>query len=82
MPMPYTKIELNELDSVRKMIRAAIALNYINTGEKYTIRTFYLGPRKRRRGSYQATTNKSDAYAAKIAVYKVENGYPVLFEYL
>jgi hypothetical protein len=74
--MSYTKIPLEKLESTRLRLRADLKELEKQNGEKYRVRTFYLGPRKvfeemtyKRR---QGTTNKPDAYAAKLAVYRVQ----------
>lgn len=53
----YTAIPLEDLNAVR----AAVHENM----PEFKIRTFFLGPRNRR----QRQTTRSNAYAAKIAVY-------------
>lgn len=67
-PMPYTKIPLDQLDYIRLELRSKLKRLEQSTGERYSIRTFYLGPRATR----QRNTNKADAYAAKIGIYKVK----------
>ena len=65
--MTYTRIPLDKLDEVR----TALKLRLKDLPEKHTIRTFYLGPRRKTwAGSDLGTTAKADAYAAKIAIYK------------
>lgn len=61
----YTKIKLTELDRVRAIANAAVK------PLGYTTRVFWLGPRPS--SEFQTTassTRKSDAVAAKIAIYK------------
>lgn len=84
-PMSYTKIPLDQLDYIRLELRAKLKRLEQSTGERYTIRTFYLGPRATR----QRNTNKADAYAAKIGIYKQQQSkydpsctYPVLDRYI
>lgn len=67
-PMSYTKIPLDQLDYIRLELRAKLKKLELSTGERYSIRTFYLGPRATR----QRNTNKADANAAKIGIYKVK----------
>ena len=69
---PYTAVPLEKLDCIRLELRAKLKRLETETGERYKIRTFYLGPRKKQRGSRPATTLKSVAYAAKIGIYKVK----------
>lgn len=75
MKKNYRKIPLDKLESTRLSIRAHLKFLEETTGKKYAIRTFYLGPRKEQSSKYhtirQGTTNKADAYAAKIAVYRI-----------
>lgn len=67
-PMSYTKIPLSQLDYIRLELRAKLKRLESVSGERYVIRTFYLGPRP-----YRArNTNKADANAAKIGIYKVK----------
>ena len=70
--MKYTQISLDKLDSVRLRTRADLKDLEKRTGKRYSIRTFYLGPRKVYGSRRQGTTNKTDAYAAKIAIYEVK----------
>ena len=67
-PMSYTKIPLSQLDYIRLELRAKLKRLESVSGERYCIRTFYLGPRATR----QRNTNKADANAAKIGIYKVK----------
>ena len=70
---PYTAVPLDELDYIRLELRAKLKRLETETGERYKIRTFYLGPRKTTRAySRAASTLKSAAYAAKIGIYKVK----------
>lgn len=71
--MKYIKIPLDKLDVVRLQTRASLKQLEQRNGKRYTIRTFYLGPRKKRQG----TTNKTDAYAAKIAIYEIRKFVPI-----
>ena len=64
----YTKIPLDQLDYIRLELRAKLKRLESVSGERYAIRTFYLGPRATR----QRNTNKADANAAKIGIYKVK----------
>ena len=70
--MTYIQIPLDRLDSVRLRTRADLKDLEKRTGKRYSIRTFYLGPRKVYGSRRQGTTNKADAYAAKIAIYEVK----------
>ena len=78
--MSYNKIPLEELESTRLRLRADLKELEKQNGEKYRVRTFYLGPRKVFEETFlnmtykrrQGTTNKPDAYAAKLAVYHVK----------
>ena len=69
---PYTAVPLEKLDYIRLELRAKLKRLETETGERYKIRTFYLGPRKKARNSRPASTLKSAAYAAKIGIYKVK----------
>ena len=73
MNTTYTKIPLEKLDEVRTGLNAKLKAHSQATGFRYKTRTFYLGPRKVYGGRRQGTTNKSDAYSAKLAVYE-DNG--------
>ena len=64
---PYTAVPLEKLDCIRLELRAKLKRLETETGDRYKIRTFYLGPRKKAR-----STLKSAAYAAKIGIYKVK----------
>lgn len=68
----YTPIALDKLDEVRLRLRADLAELKSRTGEEYILRTFFLGPRRKNTYIRPASTLKSDAYAAKIGVYKLE----------
>ena len=68
----YTPIALDKLDEVRLRLRADLAELKSRTGEEYILRTFFLGPRPKNLPSRPASTLKSNAYAAKIGVYKLE----------
>ena len=70
--MTYLQIPLARLDSVRLQTRARLKDLESRTGKRYSIRTFYLGPRRVIGSRRQGTTNKSEAYAAKIAIYEVK----------
>ena len=74
--MTYIQIPLARLDAVRLQTRADLKDLEKRTGKRYSIRTFYLGPRKVYNTRRQGTTNKSDAYAAKIAIYEVKSSGP------
>lgn len=74
MAMAYTRIPLEKLDEARSALRTHLKERTAATGHKYDIRTFYLGPR-RGFGNRQGTTNKADAYAAKLAIYDSKDGY-------
>lgn len=71
--MTYIQIPLEKLDVVRLQTRTDLKALEKRTGKRYSIRTFYLGPRKVYGSRRQGTTNKSDAYAAKIAIYEVKS---------
>ena len=73
MAMAYTRIPLETLDMARATLRRHLKEREAATGHKYDIRTFYLGPRRGFDGR-QGTTNKADAYAAKIAIYDSKDG--------
>lgn len=81
--MSYTKISLDQLGYIRRELRAKLKKLELSTGERYSIRTFYLGPR-----SYRGrTTTKADANAAKIGIYKLKRNsygemYPKLDRYV
>lgn len=76
-PMSYSKIPLEKLDYIRLTLRAELKKLEATTGQKYAIRTFYLGARP-----YRArNTVKADAYAAKLAIYKVVPGYNANYTY-
>lgn len=67
-PMPYTPVTMDQLEYVRLTLRAKLKQLEQSTGEKYSIRTFYLGPRP-----YRArNTNKAQARVAKIGIYKLK----------
>jgi hypothetical protein len=70
--MTYIQIPLEKLDAVRLRTRADLKDLEKRTSKRYSIRTFYLGPRKVFGSRRQGTTNKADAYAAKIAIYEVK----------
>jgi hypothetical protein len=72
----YTVIPMDKLDLARAELHKSLS----NTNIPYKLRTFYIGPRR----SDNATTNKSDALYAKIAIYKLMNKcrWPVLHSYL
>jgi hypothetical protein len=81
----FTKIPLEQLDYIRLTLRAELKQLETTTGEKYAIRTFYLGPRPYR----SRNTVKSAATAAKLGVYQVKESkyspgytYTVLDRYL
>ena len=63
----FTKIPLEKLDYIRGELNSKLRKLEASTGEKYSIRTFYLGPR----GLTDRNTIKANAYAAKIGIYKV-----------
>jgi hypothetical protein len=79
MSKSYKKIPLERLEIVRLQVRADFKKLERTTGKRYSFRTFYLGPRKEQNSVYhtirQGTTNKADAYAAKIAIYEVTGTY-------
>jgi len=62
----YTKISLEQLDYIRLELRAKLKRLEAETGDSYSIRTFYCGPRRYR----DRSTLKSKATAAKIGIYK------------
>ena len=64
---PYTMLPVDdvELAKIRKEIRNKLAAE--NPGVEFVLRTFYLGPR-----SSAMWSQKSTAFAAKIAIYKRE----------
>ena len=81
---PYTKIPLEKLDYIRLTLRAKLKQLEASTGEKYSIRTFYCGPREKYRTHRPASTLKAKATAAKIGIYKVVTknyGYGNFLEY-
>jgi hypothetical protein len=80
MAMRYMKIQLDKLDTVRAATHSGLKQLEASTGKRYSIRTFYLGPRRGPQGR-QGTTNKADAYAAKIAIYE-EKDYRNLVAYV
>jgi hypothetical protein len=63
----YTQIPMEKLDYIRSELNSKLRKLGASTGEKYSIRTFYLGPR----GYRGRNTTRTDAYAAKIGIYKV-----------
>lgn len=67
MNTSYTKIPLEQLDLVRTTLRAHLKSRTEATGRRYKIRTFYFGKRS---GSNRQYTLKSDATAAKVAIYE------------
>ena len=69
----YTVIPMDKLDFTREFLHESLKKANIN----YKLRTFYSGPRR----LYNATTNKSDAKFAKIAIYtKKETKYGSLYK--
>lgn len=70
-PTTYTVIPLATLDVARTTLNAMLKLRSKADGVRYGIRTFYLGPRRGYQNR-QGTTNKPDARAAKIGVYRFE----------
>ena len=69
----YTVIPMDKLDFARAELHKSLKKNNI----QYKLRTFYSGPRR----EYNATTNKSDAKFAKIAIYiKKEKKYGSYYE--
>jgi hypothetical protein len=76
--MTYIAIPLEKLEVVRLQTRASLKDLEKRTNKQYKIRTFYLGPRKiRADGGRQGTTNKTDAYAAKLAIYEIKRYDPI-----
>jgi len=75
MARNYKLIPLEKLEFTRLFLRAQLKDLESATGRRYSVRTFYLGPRKVYGGRRQGTTNKSDAYAAKLAVYQDNDRY-------
>jgi hypothetical protein len=73
MEKAYKLIPLERLEAVRLQVRADFKKLESTTGKRYSFRTFYLGPRKVYGSRRQGTTNKADAYAAKIAIYEVKS---------
>jgi len=72
--MSYTKIPLEKLDYIRLELRAKLKRLEAETGVRYAIRTFYCGHRTSQRTRWNrnpASTNKANATAAKIGIYKV-----------
>jgi hypothetical protein len=61
----YTPIPLEKLDYIRAELHTKLKQLSRSTGERYAIRTFYLGPRATR----QRNTTRADATVAKIAIY-------------
>lgn len=80
--MKFTPVPLADLDRTRSA--AKIEMDKISkiTGVKIKMRTFYLGPRPKKR-TRPISTRKGDAYAAKLAFYKVSptTGWPMLVGY-
>lgn len=72
----WTKISIEQLDEIKAQLKASLKELGERTGAKYRIRTFYLGARKTSRFSRcrGRTTNRADATAAKIAIYKFYKG--------
>lgn len=70
----YTVIPMDKLDFARAELHKSLKKNNIN----YKLRTFYSGPRQYN----NATTNKSDAKFAKIAIYTENGGGYYLSTYL
>ena len=67
----YTPIPMDKLDEVRTQTRKSLKDLEAQTGKRYGIRTFFLGPRPFQPGTKAASTLKSNARAAKIAIYEV-----------
>jgi hypothetical protein len=71
----YTVLPLNELDNARAIVKRTLRKVEAKTGDKYKIRTFYLGPRL---GWQRNNTLKRMATGAKIGIYKAyrfESGF-------
>jgi len=64
----FTKISLQALPMVRSELLKRLKVLSRETGKKYKIRTFYLGPRF---NSGQGQTLKRHAHSAKIGVYEI-----------
>ena len=75
MNTTYTKIPLEKLNETRTVLNAQLKLLSLVTGVRYKTRTFYLGPRQVYGSRRQGTTNKFDAYAAKIGIYEENPSY-------
>lgn len=63
--MPYTIIPMDRLDEIRKKTHE----EFRKLPDRYTIRTFYIGPRAKKNDMHVL---KSRAIGAKIGIYKVE----------
>lgn len=74
----FTVIPMDRLDYIRLTLRAKLKELEATTGEKFKIRTFFLGPRPKFNNPYSkarpASTRKSVATGAKIGIYKVTSG--------
>ena len=73
--MTFTIIPLEKLNETRTELKANLALLGLETGEKYSIRTFFIGPRPKKKhflGGYirPGSTLTGNATGAKIGVYK------------
>lgn len=74
--MTFTIIPLEKLNETRTELKEILTLLGLKTGEKYSIRTFFIGPRPNKKhtflGGYirPGSTLKGNATGAKIGVYK------------
>lgn len=73
MAMSYRKIPLEHLDEIRAVVHFRLKEISKSTGDSYAIRTFYCGPRPKKKTSRPASTPKAAAYAAKIGIYRNGN---------
>ena len=67
----FTPVPMDELDAARAAANAKMAEIYKRTGIKLRLRTFYLGPRRKRTDMH---VRKALASGAKLAFYKRETG--------
>ena len=71
----YTSVPLDRLDEIRLILRGKLKELERTTGDRYKIRTFFLGPRPKYNNPYSlarpASTRKSVATGAKIGIYKI-----------
>lgn len=81
--MNYTVVPMEKLDEIRALTHVKLRELSAVTGKKYTIRTFYLGPRRKRNDMH---LRRCYATGAKIAVYEVKTteygSWPSLVAYV